>query len=230
MKINICTRIFLAFAFCLGINLTINNPANAKPTPRLLCEIREELCQRKEQNVCIEEESCSEKTKSVVKEVPPIIRPNKFYCDRGENGIPTTFVKTPQGTYPVIRWVSNYFLSAGYSPLTRCRQVSDKFQFFYDDGRLDYITTGIVNRQPVVCVSGRKGGPCQGVLFTLKPQQSASETVQQLFDIRVGASTGPLYESGSRFYLNFNDYIEGLVKKRYDGSSRNSQNSSFTGW
>ncbi|MDY7004491.1 MAG: COP23 domain-containing protein [Cyanobacteriota bacterium] len=210
MKINISTKVILAFALCFGINLTINNPANARPKPRLLCEIKEELCQKREQNICIEKEGCSEKTKSVVKEAPPIIRPNKFYCDRGKNGIPTTFVKTPQGTYPVIRWVSNYFLSAGYSPLTRCRQVSDKFQFFYDDGRLDYITTGIVNRQPVVCVSGRKGGPCQGVLFTLKPQQSASETVQQLFDIRVGAATGPLYESGSRFYLNFNDYIEGL--------------------
>ncbi|NEQ77576.1 MAG: hypothetical protein F6K23_33915 [Okeania sp. SIO2C9] len=230
MKINICTKIFLAFAFCFGINLTINNPAHARPKPRLLCEIKEELCQKQEQNLCIEKESCSEKTKPVVKEVQPIIRPNKFYCDRGKNGIPTTFVKTPQGTYTVIRWVSNYFLSAGYSPLTRCRQVSDKFQFFYDDGRLDYITTGIVNRQPVICVSGRKGGPCQGVLFTLKPQQSASETVQQLFDIRVGAATGPLYESGSRFYLNFNDYIEDLAKNRYDRSSTNSQTSSFNGW
>ncbi|NEP04269.1 MAG: hypothetical protein F6K34_05195, partial [Okeania sp. SIO4D6] len=229
MKINICTKICLVFAFCLGTNLTINNPAYARPKSRLLCEIKEELCQRKEQNVCTEKESCSEKIKPVVKEVSPIIRPNKFYCDRGKNGIPTTFVKTPQGTYTVIRWVSNYFLSAGYSPLTRCRQVSDKFQFFYDDGRLDYITTGIVNRQPVICVSGRKGGPCQGVLFTLKPQQSASETVQKLFDIRVGASTGPLYESGSRFYLNFNDYIEDLVKNKYDRSSNNSQTSSFTG-
>ncbi len=228
MKINISTKIIVAFALCFGINLTVNNPANARPKPSLLCEIKAELCKKNQHTVCTEDENCHhktvenceqddqfscDKTESVVKEFEPVIRTNKFYCDQGKNGIPTTFVKTPQGTYPVIRWVSNYFLSAGYSPMTRCRQVSDKFQLFYDDGRLDYITTGIVNRQPVICVSGKKGGPCQGVLFTLKPQQRASETIQKLFDIRVGASTGPLYESSSRFYLNFNDYLETLVKK-----------------
>lgn len=233
MKINILTKIIVAFALGLGINLTINNPANARPQPRLLCEIKAELCQKQKHNVCPKDENCphqKEKTQPLVEEIQPVIRPNKFYCDRGINGIPTTFVKTPQGTYPVIRWVSDYFLSAGYTPMTRCRQVSDKFQFFYDDGRLDYITTGIVNRQPVVCVSGQNGGPCQGVLFTLKPDQSASQTIQKLFDIRVGAATGPLYESASRFYLNFNDYLESLASKG-DGRFRsNSQTSSFTGW
>ena len=228
MKIKISTKIILAFALCFGINLTINNPAYARPKPQLLCEVKPEICQNNEETVCKKDESCHQekvknceqdnqiscdKTQSVVKEFKPVIRPNTFYCEQGKNGIPTTFVKTPQGTYPVIRWVSNYFLSAGYSPMTRCRQVSNKFQLFYDDGRLDYITTGIVNRQPVVCVSGQKGGPCQGVLFTLKPYQNASETIQKLFDIRVSATTGPLYESSSRFYLNFNDYLESLVSK-----------------
>ncbi|MGK7922886.1 MAG: COP23 domain-containing protein [Trichodesmium sp.] len=228
MKINIHTKITLALTLHFAINLSINNPAHARPKPKLLCEIKAELCQKQEETKCIEKDSCPEakvdnceqdnqiycdKAKSTVKEFQPVIRTNKFYCERGQNSIPTTFVKTPQGTYSVIRWVSNYFSSAGYSPMTRCRQVSDKFQLFYDDGRLDYITTGIVNRQPVVCVSGQKGGPCQGVLFTLKPQQNASETIQKLFDIRVSASTGPLYENSSRFYLNFNDYLETLVKK-----------------
>ena len=234
MKISILTKIIVVFAIGLGINLTINNPASARPKPRLLCEIKAELCQKQEEEVI---ENCEkdhphscDKIPPVVEEVQPVIRPNKFYCDRGQNGIPTTFVKTPQGTYPVIRWVSNYFLSAGYSPMTRCRQVSDKFQLFYDDGRLDYITTGIVNRQPVVCVSSQNGGPCQGVLFTLKPKQSASQTIQKLFDIRVGAATGPLYESGSRFYLNFNDYLDSLMKKGDRGFPTNSQTSGFTGW
>ena len=229
MKINTCTKIILAFAFCLGINLSINNHAYPRPKHRLLCQISSELCQKKEHNLlCTEDDSCPQTTvescqqdnqiscdkiQSTVDEFKPVIRPNKFSCHEGKNGIPTTFVKTPQGTYPVIRWVSNYFLSAGYSPMTRCRQVSNKFQLFYDDGRLDYITTGIVNRQPVVCVSAQKGGPCQGVLFTLKSDQNASETIQKLFDIRVGAAIGPLYESSSRFYLNFNDYLESLTNK-----------------
>ncbi|MEB3342000.1 COP23 domain-containing protein [Okeania sp.] len=231
MKINICTKIILAFALCFGINLTLNNSAFARPKPQLICELKPQLCQENQETVCKENESCHqkalescqqhnpnscEKTQSVVEEIRPEIRPNKFYCEQGKNGIPTTFVKTPQGTYPVIRWVSNYFLSAGYTPMTRCRQVSNKFQLFYDDERLNYITTGIVNRQPVVCVSSKNGGPCQGVLFTLKPQQNASQTIQKLFDIRVGASTGPLYESSSRFYLNFNDYLKSLANQRME--------------
>ena len=215
MKISLLTKIIIGFAISIGINFTIDNPANARQKPRLLCEIKSELCQKQEEKLienCDKERlpSCDE-IPPIIEEVRPVIRPNKFYCDRGRNGIPTTFVKTPQGTYPVIRWVSDYFLSAGYTPMTRCRQVSNKFQLFYDDGSLDYITTGIVNRQPVVCVSGQKGGPCQGVLFTLKPDQSASQTIQKLFDIRVGAATGPLYESSSRFYLNFNDYLDSLA-------------------
>jgi len=228
MKIKISTKFILAFALCFGINLTLNNTVYARPKPKLLCEIRPEICQKSEETVCTKDESCSqkilenckpyhqiscEKTQPVVEEFQSVIRTNKFYCDQDKNGIPTTFVKTPQGTYPIIRWVSNYFLSTGYSPMIRCGQVSSKFQLFYDDGRLDYITTGIVNSQPVVCVSGQRGGPCQGVLFTLKPYQNASKIIQKLFDIRVGATTGPLYESSSRLYLNFNDYLESLTYK-----------------
>jgi hypothetical protein len=108
---------------------------------------------------------------------------------------------------PVIRWVSHAFLPSGFDPLTRCRDVSARFQTYYDNGKLDYITTGIVNGQPVVCVTDSTGGPCQGILFTLKRGQSASRVIQQLFDIRAGAS-GPLYESQARFYLDMNKYLQ----------------------
>lgn len=136
---------------------------------------------------------------------------HRFYCESGENGVPTTFVTTPQGTYPVIRWVSDYFSPHGYDQGTRCRQVSDKFQTYFNDGNLNYITTGIINHQPVICVSDTKGGTCQGVLFTLKPEENASRIIQQLFDLRSGAASGPLEESGSRLYLDFNRYIEDTI-------------------
>jgi hypothetical protein len=131
---------------------------------------------------------------------------NIFFCDE-RRGAPTTAVKTPSGVMPVIRWVSHAFLPSGFDPLTRCRDVSARFQTYYDNGKLDYITTGIVNGQPVVCVTDSTGGPCQGILFTLKRGQSASRVIQQLFDIRAGAS-GPLYESQARFYLDMNKYLQ----------------------
>lgn len=134
----------------------------------------------------------------------------QFSCSNDQDGTPTTFVQTPKGSFPVIRWVSDYFTANGYDPATRCRQVSDKFQQYADNGTLNYITTGIVNQQPVVCVSSTKGGACQGVLFTLKSDESASRTIQQLFDIRAGAS-GPLYESGDRIYFDMNQYLGRLT-------------------
>lgn len=132
----------------------------------------------------------------------------QFYCGVSEDGVPTTFVKNSRGTFPVVRWVSRVFDDAGYVPETRCRQVSSKFQQFYERGLLNYVTTGRVNRQPVICVSNAKEGPCLGILFTLKPEQNANRTLEQLFDIKVNASAGPLEESNARYYLDLDQFID----------------------
>ncbi|MGL5134802.1 MAG: COP23 domain-containing protein [Planktothrix sp.] len=132
----------------------------------------------------------------------------EFYCDLSSDGIPTTFVKNTRGTFPVIRWVSRIFDDAGYVPETRCRQVSSKFQQFQKRGLLNYVTTGRVNNQPVICVSNAQDGPCLGILFTLKPNQNANRTLQQLFDLRANASAGALEESNGRLYLDLSEYIQ----------------------
>lgn len=123
---------------------------------------------------------------------------------------PTTVFYSPEGALPVIHWVSHYFQGSGYDPLTRCREVSSRFERYYKAGILNYITTGIVNRLPVVCVSSEMGGPCQGVLLTLKPGQNASFVVQRLFDLSYGRQVGALYESGSRVYIDVENYLSGL--------------------
>ncbi|AMW28414.1 COP23 domain-containing protein [Arthrospira platensis] len=140
-------------------------------------------------------------------------RPNRvvqqeFFCGRSDDDVPTTFVRNSRGTFPVIRWVSLVFNQAGYVPQTRCRQVSSKFQEFYERGLLNYVTTGTVNRQPVICVSDAKDGPCLGVLFTLKPNQDARRTIRQLFALQANANAGPLEENGSRLYLDFQQYLD----------------------
>lgn len=140
-------------------------------------------------------------------ERPIYVSKDYFFCGRGSHGVPTTFVNTPTGNTPLVRWVSHHFAHSGYTPEARCQEVSQRFNLFYQRGTLNYITTGIVNNQPVVCVASDIGGPCTGVLFTLKPKEDATQVVQQLFDVRAGAA-GPLHESGSRIYIDMRPYTQ----------------------
>lgn len=118
-----------------------------------------------------------------------------FFCGQNTQGIPTTYARTKRGNVPVIRWVSSNFATSGYTPQQRCQEVTRRFQVYKNNGTLNYITTGIMNRQSVVCVSNIKGGGCEGLLFTLKPGANASRVLQQLFNIGDGTATSPLYES-----------------------------------
>jgi hypothetical protein len=140
------------------------------------------------------------------------IATDSFFCGRSPNGVPTTYVNTQTGNLPLVRWVSHYFQPSGYTPETRCRDVSQRFNRFYTQGILNFITTGIVNQQPVVCVASTRGGPCTGVLFTLKAGENATRVIQQLFDVRVGAS-GPLHESEDRIYIDMRPYTQQLATR-----------------
>jgi hypothetical protein len=94
-------------------------------------------------------------------------------------GVPATVANTPAGQKTVIRWVSGYFSGSGYTPMTRCVEVSQRFQAYMNQGVLNYITTGYMNSLPVVCVTSSDGGGCQGLLFTLKSGENASRVLQQ---------------------------------------------------
>lgn len=134
---------------------------------------------------------------------------SSFYCGVDADGTPTTMVRHPQhGEVPVIRWVSDYFEASGYDPQTRCNLVSQRFQNFKDSGSLQYLTTGRMNRQSVVCVSPTDGGECAGLLFTLKPTSNPNRTLQDLMALRANATSAPLNETGARLYINLEDYIQ----------------------
>lgn len=118
-----------------------------------------------------------------------------FICGVSQ-GKPATIAQTPRGNIPVIVWVSEYFSGAGFDPQTRCREVSARFQNFYNQGALNFITAGRVNGQQVVCATGAADSPCNNsnVLFTLKPGAIATNVIQRLREVRAGAA-GAMYES-----------------------------------
>jgi Circadian oscillating protein COP23 len=131
----------------------------------------------------------------------------KFYC--GKNGnVPTTMAKTSRGDVAVIRWVSRGVFGDAYPPEVRCNIVSEKFQSFYQDGTLDFLTTGVVNRMSVICVAQAQDGPCNGVLFTLKPGGDPGRTLKLLLGVRI-RSSGPIAESSAtRVYIKMKDFLD----------------------
>jgi hypothetical protein len=128
------------------------------------------------------------------------------------DGIPTTVAQTARGNVPVIKWVSKEFEGAGWTAKRRCQEVSDRFQKFHASRELDFITTGKMNGQQVVCVTDKNGNDCRGLLLTIRPTSTPSETLQKLMGIRVGA-TGPAFESsGDRLYINMAEYLNQIEK------------------
>jgi hypothetical protein len=124
------------------------------------------------------------------------------------NGIPATVVQTKEGKrVPIIYWKSNAFTSSGWTPLKRCQEVTARFQSYHSDGSLEFITTGQVNSLPAICVAKSDGGPCTGLLYTLKPEQNAASTLMELFNIRTQPNTAPLEETTSRSYLSIDSLI-----------------------
>ena len=141
-----------------------------------------------------------------------------FVCDTAQGAPSTNAVKSDGGQVPVIRWTSSTFTSAGWSPQRRCEEVSNRFDTYYKQGRLKFITTGRMNRLPVICTSASDGGACDGLLYTLKPGQNATATLLSLLEIRVKAR-GPLNETTSRHYVSLEQLMSTAMANAASGSS-----------
>ncbi|WP_430013418.1 COP23 domain-containing protein [Microcystis ichthyoblabe FBCC-A1114] len=128
-------------------------------------------------------------------------------------GVPTTYAKVGPNEYKaVIRWVSNYFSGSGYTPIKRCEDVTRRFNTLYAlRGNIDIITTGYLNGEPVIYSPshGRERANRDNLLFTLKRGENATQKIQQLFDLREGSGTDPLFESSSdSVIVYFNKFLE----------------------
>ncbi|MCC5627043.1 COP23 domain-containing protein [Nostoc sphaeroides CHAB 2801] len=147
---------------------------------------------------------------------PSYASPGPFSCDT--NNLTTV---VGEGRSVIMRWRTNQFSEAGYSPLQRCLEVSERFNSFYSSGQLDFITAGYVNGQPVVCAT-TSGGSCNrsNVLFTLnrRNKQNVAAILQTLFDNRAGASGAVINESSERVYID--------VKKLIGEEAANTQTNS----
>ncbi|MGK7896732.1 MAG: COP23 domain-containing protein [Xenococcus sp. (in: cyanobacteria)] len=128
--------------------------------------------------------------------------------------LPTTLAWVPQRgkNVPIIYWKSYPFRGAKWTNQKRCDSVSPKFQTFYENNLLGYLTHGI-SRQgyPVICAVVTDTEQCNtdNQLFQLKPDQQGGEVLRSLMDIFESRTAQPLYQSsGKQVYVPMNNFLE----------------------
>lgn len=133
-----------------------------------------------------------------------------FFCGKSSN-VPTVMARTKRGVdVPIIRFRSEYFSVSGWTPERRCQEIAQRFQSFYASDMLNYLTTGRMNGENIVCVAKTNGGACleDGLLFTLKPGNKPRETLQHLIDMRYHKASSPINETTSRLYISIDELLE----------------------
>ncbi len=147
-------------------------------------------------------------------------QPNKvtFLCreifDKASSErIPATVAWVPEREehIRIIAWKSQVF-PPSFSSQKRCEIVTQKFQQFYDNGSLNYLTHGINNGYPVICSIPNQGETCNGAnqLFTIRPGSNPGLVLQRLIDTLVaGRGEPPLYQnSGQQIYIDMKEYFK----------------------
>ena len=120
---------------------------------------------------------------------------NKTYDENSQTYVYATVAWNPENKKPIVVWKRQDFSGNNYPPETRCQEVSPRFQQAYDNGSFKYITHGKMNSQPVICTASAVGDDCQTLLITLKHEDNAERTLEQLSDILLGYASSALEQS-----------------------------------
>ncbi|MBD2570196.1 MULTISPECIES: COP23 domain-containing protein [Nostocaceae] len=137
-----------------------------------------------------------------------------FYCDRS-GGEYFTFARTEDGRrYRVMKWTSTDF-PAPHNPKNRCYEVSSRFQRNYDNGTLRKISSGIVNKLPVICSGSDSNTVCNNsnLLFTLKKGANRKAIANRLFNQNALAAGNIETQNGDPedIMFDFDIYLNNLA-------------------
>lgn len=131
-----------------------------------------------------------------------------FDSESGKS-LPTTFAWTPRGKIAVVRWETEAFLNAGFSPEKRCNDVSPRFQEAYNNDTLGLITNGQMDSQSVICTSDRAGGDCNTLLMTLRPEDDSLRVLNSLRQVLNGEQVGPVKHNNQVYFqIDIENFLE----------------------
>lgn len=137
-----------------------------------------------------------------------------FYCaqipDTTDGGtIPATVAYVPQrqANVQIIGWKTHI---PAWDTQRRCETVSPKFQAFYEEARLNYLTTGVKDGYDIVCAAPDRGQPCgdEDQLFQVKASNDPKAVLKALTGIIEGTASQPIYQSsGDRVYVSVEELL-----------------------
>ena len=141
----------------------------------------------------------------------------QFICadsfdNESSKSLPTTFAWTPRGKIAIVRWQTEDFVGAGFTPQKRCNSVSPRFQEAYDNNTLGLITNGTINNQPVICTSNEAGGDCRTLLMTLRPEDNSLKVLNSLRQILNGEQVGPVKHNADIPQIYYKIDIENFLR------------------
>lgn len=143
---------------------------------------------------------------------PLPVKPNvRFICSEGkdpetQNLLPTTYALINDSKKAIIRWESDRFANAGWQRYKRCKEVASRLEKTYNSNRLNLITIGRINNQPVICTTLAVGADCQDLLITLKPEDDGLTIVRDFGEVLSGRvlKTESNTDGGSIIYMQVN--------------------------
>lgn len=125
------------------------------------------------------------------------------------NHFPVTYIRNPSQTRKMIIWEKTL---GGQNPLQRCNQVSDRLQQAEDKNQLNMITTGLVNKQKVICTTDKYDGACQTVLLTIEPNENKWTILDELKDQLGMRSVGPMKNASGEPSVYYQLDIQELLR------------------
>ena len=149
-----------------------------------------------------------------------------FYCGEytdkssGET-IPATMAYVPQrkASVSIIGWKTHI---PDWDAQRRCETASPQFQTFYEDGRLNYLTTGVNNSYDIICAAIEIGQPCkpEDQLFQVKATDKPQAVLKALTGIIEGTTSKPIYQNGGgRTYVSIEELVNAAPAVEEDSTS-----------
>jgi hypothetical protein len=135
-----------------------------------------------------------------------------YVCQDFGDGTFATVAKTSIGDIQLINWSRN--ISIEYTPESRCVEVTERFESLSNLDSLDYLTTGRINGENVICSAGENGDcnrdlPEQGLVFTITGERPPGEVLLNLLDLGLARDVPPINESaGERLYIDVNNLLQ----------------------